>query len=285
MRIFLFILLSFLFGACDDLQNITNLKSDILPQNEVKIDYEDRMNLTFGKDELQKFDIHIPKNQSQKVPVIIILHGGGWREGDKTFVKPFVDYLKKKMVACAIVNANYRLTSQHKVTYKEQLEDIDLLLHKLESEADDFRIKPRYLMIGYSAGGHLALLYSYLSENKKIKATGGIAIPTDLTSLRFNESRIGDDVLKFVGKPIEQAYNEYLKVSPAYQLKRSSPPTIAFYGGKDNIVPVNQGLLLESKLKEKKVKFAFYVYPEQTHEWRILPQTLDKMIDFADNFL
>jgi acetyl esterase/lipase len=287
MRILYFIIPIFLLFACESLETISNLtfKSDILPKEDAEIEYDDRMNLSYGEDILQRFDIHIPKNQNQKVPVIVLLHGGGWREGDKTFIKPFVDYLKKKKVVCAIVNANYRLTSQPKITYKEQLEDIDLLLKKLESEANEFGIKPRYFMVGYSAGGHLALLYSYITNQNKIKATGGIAIPSDLTSLRFNESRIGDDVLKFVGKPIEEAYNEYLMVSPAYQIKRNSPPTIAFYGGKDNIVPINQGLFLEKKLKEKKVKYEFYIYPEQTHEWRVLPETLDKMVDFADKFL
>lgn len=287
MRILYLIIPFFLLLSCENLETISNraFKSNILSQKEAVIGYDDRMNLAFGEDILQRFDIHIPKNQSQKVPVIILLHGGGWREGDKTFIKPFVDYLKKKKVACAIVNANYRLTFQSNITYKEQLEDIDLLLKKLESEADEFGIKPRYFMVGYSAGGHLALLYSYLSKQNKIKATGGIAIPSDLTSLSFNESRIRNDVMKLIGKPIQEAYNEYIMVSPGYQIRRSSPPTIAFYGGKDDIVPVSQGLFLEKKLKEKKVKYEFYLYPEQTHEWQDLPQTLDKMINFADKFL
>ncbi len=283
---YLFILLLF-FASCDSLEipPFSQLKSSILPDNQVVTAFESKMNQSFGNDELQKFDIHLPKNLNQKVPVIVLFHGGGWREGDKSFIKPFVEYLKKRKINCAIVNANYRLTSYKDITYKEQLEDIGLLLGKLENESENWQIKPQYFLLGYSAGGHLALLYSYLTDNKKVKVAGGIAVPTDLTRLRLGESEIGDGVEKFVGKPIETAFDEYMKVSPAYQLKRSSTPTIVFFGGDDKIVPIEQGLFFEQKLIEKKVKYELYIYPNQTHDWSVLDESLDKMLTFADKFM
>jgi acetyl esterase/lipase len=287
MKTYYLIVLSVFFTSCESLEMLpfSQLKSSILPDNQAVTTYESKMNQSFGKDELQKFDIHLPKNQSQKVPVIVLFHGGGWREGDKSFIKPFVECFKKRKINCAIVNANYRLTAFKNVTYKEQLEDVGLLLEKLESESENWQIKPQYFLLGYSAGGHLAMLYSYTANSKKVKVTGGIATPTDLTRLRLDESEIGDDVTKFVGKPIETSFDEYLKVSPAYQLNRSSTPTIVFFGGSDKIVPIEQGLFFEQKLKEKKVRYECYIYPNQTHDWSVLDESLDKMLTFADKFM
>lgn len=289
MKTYHIIPLLFLLASCNsvDVVPLVNKNYAIVSEASNPIEYEEKKNVSYGSNELQKYDIYLPKNQSSKVPVIVLLHGGGWSEGDKGFINPMVAYLKQKNTNCVIVNANYRLTFQQGITYREQLQDIDTLLKKLQNEQNSLNITPKFFLGGISAGGHLAMLYAYSSDkNHLVEAVGGIVSPADLTTDKIRQGRMNTDIIKLVGKPFEEQYiGEYRNASPYYQANRSSPPTILFYGGSDSIVPAEQSDLMNNRLKELNVKQEHYFYPEQSHNWSKLQETLDKMITFADKYL
>lgn len=289
MKSYYFILLIIILSSCDvvDVVPLINKNYSIVSaEAQEKVEYDEQRNIFYGKDELQTYDLFLPKNQSNKVPVIILLHGGGWSEGDKGFINPIVGYLKQKNVKCAIVNANYRLTYKAGVTYKEQIEDIDLIIKKLRDESKTLNITPKFFLMGISAGGHLAMLYSYSADTDKVvEVVGGIVTPSDLTSDKIRQGRMNTDIEKLIGKRFDEAPNEYRRASPVFQIKRNSPPTILFYGGSDNLVPEEQGSLMSARLKELNIKHEYYFYPEQSHNWSLLNETLDKMIVFADKYL
>jgi acetyl esterase/lipase len=261
-------------------------QTSIIETSGIKVEYDYKADVSYGSNNLQNFEIYLPKNQKTKVPVIILLHGGGWSEGDKAFIHPMVQYLQQKNVKCAIVNANYRLTFQSGITYKEQLSDIESIIKKLQANANLYNITPTFFITGISAGSHLGMLYAYTSNNTAIKAVGGIVCPVDLTTSQIRQGRMETDITKLVGKPYEEKnIEEYRKASPYYQATRNSAPTILFYGGSDSTVPKEQGDLINAKLKQLKVTQEFYFYPEQSHNWSKLPETFDKMIVFADKYI
>lgn len=278
-----------LLCSCEsvDVVPLFNKNYSIQGEKEIDIEYEVRKNEKYGDNELQNYDIYLPKNQPEKVPVIVLLHGGGWSEGDKGFINPIVETLRQKRTKCAIVNANYRLTFQQGITYRQQLADIDSLLKKLQKNANSLNITPKFFLLGISAGGHLAMLYSYTSDDKNlVEVVGGIASPADLTSEQIRQGRMNSDIIKLVGKPFsEETIGEYRSASPLFQMKKTSPATILFYGGSDTIVPPEQGEKMKRKLEELSDKHEYYFYPELYHEWGKLPETLDKMLEFADKYL
>lgn len=280
--------LIFLLSSCEfvDVVPLINKNYSIKASEEEKIEYSQEINLKYGEDELQNYDLYLPKNVEKAVPVIVLFHGGGWSEGDKGFINPMVDYLRQKNVKCAIVNTNYRLTFKKGITYREQLEDIDILLKKLKKEAKELNIVPEFFLMGISAGSHLAMLYAY-SEDKQnlVEGVGGITTPTDLTSTEIRKGRMNSDIEKLIGKTFEESPEEYEKASPIFQLKRSVPPTIVFFGGKDDVVPKEQGVAFNEKLKKLNIKSEYYLFENQTHNWLALNETLDKMIDFVDEVL
>lgn len=295
MRAYYLICTLFLLVSCNQIEKIIPQANKVTPEidyaivdteSTTKLEYEYRQGITYGSNSLQNFDIYLPKNQTAKVPVIILLHGGGWSEGDKSFISPMVQYLQQRNVKCAIVNANYRLTFQTGITYKEQLRDIETIITKLQNEANSLNIIPKFFITGISAGSHLGMLYAYTSNNSAIKAIGGIVCPVDLTSSQMRQGRMETDITKLVGKPYEEKnIEEYRKASPYYQATRNSAPTILFYGGSDSTVPKEQGEKINAKLKELNVTQEYYFYPEQSHNWSKLSETLDKMIIFADKYI
>lgn len=278
-----------LLSSCDsiDVVPLFNKNYSIRGEESVDIEYEVKKNEKYGDNELQNYDIYLPKNQPEKVPVIVLLHGGGWSEGDKGFINPIVETLRQKRTKCAIVNANYRLTFQKGVTYQQQVEDIGMLLRKLQKEAKSLNIVPKFFLLGISAGGHLAMLYSYTADNKNlVEVVGGISSPADLTSEKLRQGRMNSDIVKLVGQPFsEETIDEYRSASPVFQIKKTSPATILFYGGSDATVPPEQGEKMQRKLQEMGDKHEYHFYPEQYHEWGKLPETMDKMLDFADKYL
>lgn len=289
MKNYFIIGLVLLLSSCEsvDVVPLFNKNYSIQGEKEIDIEYEVKKNEKYGNNELQNYDIYLPKNQPDEVPVIVLLHGGGWSEGDKGFINPIVETLRQKRTKCAIVNANYRLTFQKGITYRQQLEDIDSLLKKLQRDAKSLNITPKFFLLGISAGGHLAMLYSYTSDDKNlVEVVGGISSPADLTSERIRQGRMNSDIIKLVGKPFsEETIGEYRLASPLFQMKKTSPATILFYGGSDTIVPPEQGDKMKKKLEELGSKHEYYFYPEQYHEWGKLSETLDLMLAFADKHL
>lgn len=245
--------------------------SDINPLIEEETSsYKGIYNESYGKDALQRFDIHYPISVSGRPSeVLILLHGGAWSGGDKSYLAPTVDALQKSKKNLTIVNINYRLTSSPGIRLEQQLSDIELLINHLRQNAAQYNITDgKFVIGGVSAGGHLALDYAYLKDsNHAIKSVVGIVTPTDLTSEDLREGGLEKPIQQLLGKTFDDAPDEYRNASPIYNLKSDVPPTILFCGGKDLVVPQIQGELLKVKLNLLGVKNRYYFYPEETHDF------------------
>jgi acetyl esterase/lipase len=264
----------------------------IVPEKEIsitvpKLSYEDKRELSYGTNPYQKYDLFLPNLRNTRNPVIVLLHGGAWRVSDKSSLNFVVDILKNKRVNCAIVNANYRLASPaFSVSYRQQVEDIGKLLHKITADSKDLSISSDFYLVGMSSGGHLALLYTATADQDHLVAgIVGIAAPIDLTNQKIREGVIGYDIQQLIGKTYLKAPDDYKDASPIYHGTRRKVPTILFYGGKDNIVTSDQSTMAKLAISTKLACNEYYFYPEQSHEWSVWSETLDKMISFAERNL
>ncbi|MDZ7897128.1 MAG: alpha/beta hydrolase [Arcicella sp.] len=232
-------------------------------------------------------DLYLPVTRNTRNPVIVILHPGAWRIGDKSAVNFFVKGFLDKRVNCAIVNANYRLTSFLGVTYKEQLEDINAVLKKVKSDSYELGISSdNFYLVGISAGGHLALLYANSSSGDRLaKGVGAVVAPVDLTSPAMRNGSIGKDVQKLIGRSFTESPNEYYDNSPVFKFNFASPPSIVFFGGKDEVVPLDQSNTCRQMFSSSRARNEFHFYPNQSHDWNIWEETIDKIILFAQKNL
>jgi arylformamidase len=118
------------------------------------------------KSERQMLDVYAPATGSDH-PIVVWIHGGGWRQGDKQGVqaKPqaFVD---KGFV---FVATNYRFVPQ--VTVKEMTGDIAKAIRWAHDHAKEFGGNPNSIFVmGHSAGAHLAALVC--TDDRYLKAEG-----------------------------------------------------------------------------------------------------------------
>ena len=237
---------------------------------------------TYGKDELQTYDMHLPAKRSyNKTKVIILLHGGAWRKLDKSYMNNCVKEIKENGDNWVIVNANYRLTFQDSVTYEQQMEDIDALVNNVVSLRKKYNYSDKIYLSGISSGGHLALAYAFsVDKSRYIKGVSAITPPSDLTTEEIRKSELGKDIEKLIGKTYKDAPDLYRKASPRFYVSRLAPPVILFYGGKDTTIPLEQGVLMSQQLKANSVVCSYNFYADQTHDWSRLTEAMEKTLAF-----
>ena len=108
-----------------------------------------------------KMDIYQPKNLEKPRPVLIFIHGGGWRKGKKEdYLLYLISFAQKGYVTASI---SYRLLPD--ALYPAAVEDVKCAVRWIRSHADDYLIDPNKIaVIGGSAGGHLAMMVGYSSD-------------------------------------------------------------------------------------------------------------------------
>lgn len=221
---------------------------------------------SYGDDSGQVYDIYLPKNRTLETKVMILVHGGGWNSGDKYDMVGFKDYLSDQLPNLAIVNMNYRLADENNPPYPMQINDITSVVNDLKNRQIEYQIGTELGLMGASAGGHLSLLWSYAHDpDKLVKMVCSVVGPTNLADEAYQNTAdedLNDLIIQF-GTDIETLKS----VSPLYQAKTTSPPTILFYGAQDPLIPLSQGIALNDILEELNVVHEFTLYPNGGHGW------------------
>ena len=251
------------FHNCDNEPVSNDLNNDLDPSK-----YYQELNISYGNDPNQKFDLYLPANRTSLTKTLILVHGGGWFSGDKVDMDPIKDLIRQDLPNHAIININYRLANASNKPYPMQINDITTIVNYLKTNKNKYTISDNFGFIGTSAGGHLSLLWSYAFDtNSNIDMVCSIVGPTNLTDPAYlnNNSPELAAMLNLFGINPEISFLE--EASPLKRLTASAPPTILFYGGQDPLVPISQGTDLRDKLVDLNVVNEFTLYPNAGHGW------------------
>ena len=115
--------------------------------------------IAYGSHAAQKLDLFVRKQRPQGAPVVMMVHGGGWRRGDKggpMMVKnKALHWVDKK--GWLFITVNYRLMPEAPPTV--QVDDIAHALAFAQGKAAGWGGDPnRFVVVGHSAGAHLVSL-------------------------------------------------------------------------------------------------------------------------------
>lgn len=260
-----FLLGGFLLSGCQLLDSVRPGHNFI---NDAVVDYDYYKDIAYGNNKAVKLDLYQPISlNGNPAEVVILLHGGGWTGGDKSFLKPTVDNLLREAKNLAIVNINYRLESKEGDLLSLQLADLQSAINFLSDNADTYKIrKNNYRIVGFSAGGHIALTYAYRSTEPTVNTVVAISAPTELAVKEMLDKSLWTKVEILLGKKYGDSTDVFKKASPFHLASFRSPRTMLVYGQKDVLVSSQQGELLAQKLRLMHVPSTFTVLPGETHE-------------------
>lgn len=233
----------------------------IKPPKTIPDDVDASLDMPYGKvgDRVLNLDLYRPKGQEAPRPCVVIIHGGAWAGGDKrqneykAYIYPFAE--KGYVVA----SVGYRLSGE--AQYPAAVQDTMCSIRYLRSHAEELRIDPDQICVmGWSAGGHLALMIGAASNDDEIERTGGwestsssvnfVVNMYGVTDLTADFGETDGALVKFMPKLRSEAPDLYKEASPLYHLDSSDPPVLTMHGSVDSVVPIHQADALNEKLEE-----------------------------------
>lgn len=213
-------------------------------------------------------DVYRPaRPKAEKLPLIVWIHGGGWRNGSKGDGKQVMPFVESGEYVGASIN--YRLSGE--AIFPAQIHDCKAALRWLRAHAFQYGIDPvRVGVWGSSAGGHLVALLGTsggvrelegdvggnLGYSSNVQAVCDFFGPTDL--LQMDAHSISDRMLHdapdspeslLIGGPIQQHPDKVAKVNPITYITPDDPPFLIVHGDQDPLVPYHQSELLHATLE------------------------------------
>jgi len=226
-------------------------------------DIEIIKNLPFGHHD-QYLDVYRPRHPLSKAPVLFQIHGGAWTEkmGSKNEqALPLMAHMARRDWIC--VAADYRLSPT--ATFPEHIIDCKEALAWIRDKIADFGGDPDFVVVtGGSAGGHLSALLA-LTANDPVYQPGFEEVDTSVRGAvpfygiyDFTNSEHqfhGDGPLEMLERsimklPLKDHPDVYEAASPLFRIHADAPPFFVIHGSHDSLVPVEEGRLFATRLRE-----------------------------------
>ena len=218
-----------------------------------------------------KLDLYRPATKpSAPMPLVIWVHGGGWRNGSKANCP--AAWLATK--GYAVASLDFRLLPEH--PWPAQIEDPIAALRWLRQESGKYGYDAsRSAAMGGSSGGHVVALWGTLSlpAEDKVKAVVDLYGPTDLLTMPPNvlsEKRTRAELAKangalLLGGVVMDQPEKAKAVSALHQVSKDDVPFLILHGAADPGVPVDQSERLHAALKAAGVESTLKLLPGAGH--------------------
>jgi acetyl esterase/lipase len=216
---------------------------------------------------------------AERRPAVIVVHGGGWRSGERSDFPSWDAWLADE--GYVVFDIDYRLSPPP--SWREAPADVACAIAWVKENSARYGVDPeRVVLVGRSAGGHLALLTAYEEGRaaatpgctaRDVRDTGVAAVvafypPTELSRLSSMGYLPGMD--HFLGGSPGTVSGRYRHLSPVSHVDPGDPPTFLAYGGADRIVPPGQSELFAERLREAGVTHRLVELPWANHTFDFL---------------
>ena len=212
-----------------------------------------------------RLDLYQPKRRKGKTPGLIFIHGGAWKSGQRQDYRVYTTWFAQRGYVAATID--YRLS--HEARFPAAVEDAKCAVRWMRARAASLGVDPdKIVVIGGSAGGHLAMMVGYSADDATLEGTGGHAHVTSEVAavvdfygpfdLETPEGKSSDVVQDFLGQhSYDEAPELWKRVSPATYLDAGDPPTLILHGSIDETVPITQAEKLSQRLRELRIPFRY----------------------------
>lgn len=217
-------------------------------------------------------DLYLPPRPwlNPKVPVVLYLHGGGWRRGGREQLPSYLNRLVTED-RYALASAEYRLSGE--AVFPAALHDAKAAVRWLRAEGRRWGLDgTRIVAWGQSAGGHLAALLATTDDEaglngslgthvgipNHIRAAVALFAPTDLASLaadcavsdcNHDPAAAASPGSRLLGCPLSDCLDLARTASPVFHVDATSAPILLAHGDRDRLVPYRQARRLWERMR------------------------------------
>ena len=245
-----------------------------------------------------KLDMYLPADAKQDLPVVVFIHGGGWRSGFRSEFVPMALRLARN--GYASVTVTYRLAGE--AMYPAAVHDVRAAVRWVREHAGEYGLDPRRIALaGGSAGGQIASLAGVTGHMNQFdpgaqtsdisSAVQAIVNIDGLSDFTSEAARVNEDDPK---KPVSAAgywfggrYAEktalWREASPIQYVNSSMPPML-FIGSAQPRFAVGREEMVE-KMTQLRVPSKVVVLPDTPHSFWLFDPWLQPTVDVTVAFL
>lgn len=260
-------------------------------------------------------DLYLPlERRAARSPVVVFSHGGGWVTGDRDTMLIGPDnrqlIVRLRRLGYAVANFEYRLLGED-VTLSDTIADHKDIVRWLRASAADHQLDPANIGLwGQSAGGFLVLMtgltedyefpgapvlrgispqVSYIVDNygstNLVERFGPIA--SGRASPGLLDRRRMDFMFPATYEEAPDAFSEGLvELSPIMHVDEEDPPVLIVHGDADGLVPLQQSLILQTRLEAAGATHELHVVANADHAFNgATPEQIEEIVEMTVRFI
>lgn len=209
-------------------------------------------------------DAYVPPVSGARRPAVVMIHGGGWRVGDKaSWAEDAARFAERGWVAFSV---NYRLDEPS--PFPAEIEDVQAAVRWVRAHASEYGVDTRRIAaLGESAGGHLTAMLATLGRgpldaDARIKVGAAWSPPVDLTALA--RSRGDEWAGRLMGCTLATCPDRLAEASPVTHVDPTDAP-LYLVNSTDELVPLSQAQTMAARLQGAGVDHRLDVLPGTRH--------------------
>lgn len=272
----------------------------------VLVQYSEDSNLIIYKDleytnydgRKLRLDLFSPiVDSNNMLPLVILIHGGGWASGDRSMLIPLAQQLAENGFISAAVE--YRLSPEEK--YPAAVNDIITSIKWLKYHSHEYNIdSSKVTLLGTSAGGHLATYVSTTWKSKSFSTPDslddvsarlaavididGVLDLTDPAESGKDDDPSNPSVLKrWLGYTYKEKPKLWQDVSPVNHVDEDTPPILfinssipRFHAGRDRMI---------EKMKDLNIYSEVHTLKNSPHSFWLFDQWFEPTKQYVIEFL
>ena len=242
-----------------------------------------------SKERTLHLDAFVNKKQKQN-PAVIMIHGGGWRSGNKSQMNPLAQEIASKGYSCFTIE--YRLSLEAKYPYG--VYDVKNAIRFIKDNAKKFNVDPNKIaVLGCSSGGQMAALIGTTNGNsafddpsnksKSSSKVNAIINIDGILAFRHPESSEGEMASFWLGGSYEEKTENWKNASALSHTNKNTPPILfinssidRFHAGRDDMIKI---------LNQYKIYNEVHTIENSPHSFWFFQPWFNPTVDFTTNFL
>lgn len=229
------------------------------------------------------------KKGKKPQPAVVLIHGGGWKSGNKWQMKIFAQEIAEKGYSCFAIE--YRLSPE--AQYPAAIFDVKNAIKYIKANAKKFNVNPdKVAVLGCSSGGQMAALIGTTNNNLEFESSSGsnenasVQAIIDLDGIlafKHPESEEGKAASLWLGGTYEEKPEIWNQASALNHVSASTPPIVfinsditRFHAGRTDMISKLNGFNIYSEVKN---------IPNSPHSFWFFNPWFQPMVKYTVEFL